>query len=344
PGDGLWAVGRDEALRFDPGNASGCASTVFADTLWGANIVFSHEGIVRPDRTVVLCSHYDAHNSGDPDAAPGADDNASGTAAVLEAARALRGASLERTVEFVFFDGEEIGLLGSRRYVAELPPADPGIDGVINLDMIGRDYGGGVRVEVSGRESSPDTSLAGLVIDTAALLDLDLDPAFLTGRSPTSDHKPFWDLDGVPAILLIEGAYWDNPHYHDASDVASYCDFDFITEIARAAAVSAARLAGLISPDPLPGDVVLHQNFPNPLWGDTRIRFELPARAMTEMAVYDAAGRRVRTLMRQAAGPGPGEYAWDGTDDAGKDLASGVYFLRLRSGGAERSRKLVILR
>jgi hypothetical protein len=343
-GTGIWAAGRDEATRFDPEDAADCATTVFADTLWGANVVFSREGAVHPERTVVLCSHYDSYNKSGLDYAPGADDNATGTAAVLEAARALRDVSLERTVEFIFFDGEEIGLLGSTHYVDLLPPVDPGIDGVINLDMIGIDYGGGVRVELSGRASSPDTALVSLVIDMISLLDLDLDPGVLTSRSPTSDHKPFWELDGVPAILLIEGQYWNNPHYHSSSDIADYCDFDFVTEVARAAAVSAAQLAGLISPDPLPGTVVLHQNFPNPLWGHTRIRFELPVRGMTELAVYDAAGRRVRTLMRCTAGPGPGEYAWDGTDDAGRNLASGVYFLRLRAGTAERTRKLVIIR
>lgn len=344
PGTPVWAVGRDEALRFDRDDPGDCATTLFADTLWGANIVFSLEGEVDPERTVVLCAHYDSRNSGDPGAAPGADDNASGTAAVIEAARALRGVSLERTVAFALFDGEEIGLLGSRRYVELLPAADPGIEGVINLDMIGRDYGGGRRLELAGRTASVDTGLVSLVMETAVALDLDIEPAFLVSRSPTSDHKPFWDLDGVPAILLIEGEYWNNPHYHAASDIAAYCDFDFITEIARAAAASAARLAGLISPDPLPGAVVLRQNFPNPLWGDTRIRFELPVRAMTELAVYDAAGRRVRTLMRRQAGPGPGEFAWDGKDDRGRDLASGVYFLRLRSGAAERSNKIVIIR
>lgn len=340
----VWAVGRDEALLFDPDDAADCAATVFSDTLRGANIVFSLEGSVHPDRTVVLCSHYDSKSSTDPENAPGADDNASGTAAVLEAARALRSAALERTVDFVFFDGEEIGLLGSRHYVGLLPPYDPGIEGVINLDMLGRDYGGGVRLEIAGRVSSPDTGLVSLVSDVTALLGLDLDPHFLTSRSPTSDHKPFWVLDGVPAIILIEGEYWNNPYYHTASDVAANCDFDYMTGIARAAAVSAAALAGLISSDPLPGTVVLHQNFPNPLWGDTRIRFELPGRMMTELAVYDVTGRRVRTLMRRYAGPGPGEYAWDGTDDSGRDLASGVYFLRLRAGTAERTRKLVIIR
>jgi hypothetical protein len=344
PGGQAWAVGRDEALRFDPLMTGDCATTLFADTLWGANIVFSLEGKLHPDRTVVVCSHYDSRNSGDPDNAPGADDNGSGTGAALEAARVLRDISLERTVEFVFFDGEEIGLLGSRHYVDLLPPFDHGVAGVINLDMIGRDYGGDARVEIAGRPDAVDTQLVSLVIETSSALGLDLDPAFLTDRLPMSDHVPFRDLEGVPAILLIEGEYWNNPHYHSASDIAGYCDFDFVTEIARAATVSAVRLAGLISVEPIPDDVVLYQSFPNPMWGDARIRFDLPERVMTELTVYDAAGRRVRTLMKRTAGPGPGEYAWDGTDDSGRDLASGVYFLRLRAGAAERTCKIVILR
>jgi hypothetical protein len=211
--------------------------------------------------------------------------------------------------------------------------------------MIGRDYGGGVMLEISGRDEPQDSALGALVTETAALLQVDLECRFLEGRPPpTSDHKAFWEIEGVPAILLIEGEYYNNPHYHSNSDVAQYIDYDYVTGVVRAAAGTVARLAGLISYDPLPPTAVLHQNFPNPMFNYTRIRFELPERVPVDLTLFDLKGREVAVLIRDTVGPGRIEYAWDGRNSSGDDTASGVYFLRLTAGGTERVRKVVILR
>lgn len=344
PSDTIWAVGRNMPLRLEFGGpVAVCRQWELADTIWGENIIFGSTGQTLPDEKVVICAHYDSRNWEDPYSAPGADDNASGCAGVLEIARVFAGATFERSVEYILFDGEEIGLIGSRYYVAERD-TDLTIDAVINLDMIGRDYGGGVTLQIAGRDDPLDSALAALIIDMAGFLQLDLDCNYLYGISPTSDHKAFWEIEGVPAILLIENEYRDNPHYHDHSDIADYIDFDYMTDVVKAAAGSAAERAGLIRTDPLPSTVVLHQNFPNPLFNHTRIRFELPSRLPVDLIMFDAAGRKVVVMIRDTLGEGRHEYAWDGRDHSGEPVASGVYFLQLRAGGAERICKVVVIR
>jgi flagellar hook assembly protein FlgD len=91
-------------------------------------------------------------------------------------------------------------------------------------------------------------------------------------------------------------------------------------------------------------DRMLAQNHPNPFGSSTRIRFALPAANEVTLAVYDIAGRLVRTL---AQGPmNAGDYAlhWDGRDERGDDVTAGIYFYRLEGTGIDETRKMVLLR
>ena len=91
---------------FKPGNLQG-----FKDGLT-ANVIATLPGKVNPELVYIISSHYDSVDRG-----PGADDNTSGTTAMLEAARVMQGLELPFTVVFAAFTGEEAGLLGSREYV-----------------------------------------------------------------------------------------------------------------------------------------------------------------------------------------------------------------------------------
>lgn len=344
PPDTVWAVGMNTPLRLEfRETAIGCRVWELADTIWGENLIFTQEGRSLPGEKVVVCAHYDSRNWQDPYCAPGADDNASGCAGVLEVARVFADASFEKSVEYILFDGEETGLLGSRYYVAQRD-TDIVFDAVLNLDMIGRDYGGGSVVDVAGRDEPLDSALAALFIEMSEFLQLDLDARYLYTSSPTSDHKAFWEIEGVPAILMIENEYYNNPNYHACTDVADNMDFDYVTDIVKTVAGSAARLAGLIQTDPLPSSVVLHQNFPNPLFNHTRIRFELPSRLQVELTLFDLTGRVILVMIDDSLEGGRHEYAWDGRGSTGEAVASGIYFLRLRAGSTDRTRKVVIVR
>lgn len=84
---------------------------------------------------------------------------------------------------------------------------------------------------------------------------------------------------------------------------------------------------------------------PNPFAGETRVVFDAPGDAgMVELAVYDVAGRLVRTLASGPVERGRHEVVWDGKDSGGSDVAAGVYFVRLEAGGAARTEKAVVVR
>jgi hypothetical protein len=88
----------------------------------------------------------------------------------------------------------------------------------------------------------------------------------------------------------------------------------------------------------------LHANHPNPFNPSTTIRYELGAAADVRLRVFDAAGRRVRTLVDAREGAGPHAVVFDGRDDAGRPMASGVYFYRLEAGAYAQTRKMVLLK
>ena len=89
---------------------------------------------------------------------------------------------------------------------------------------------------------------------------------------------------------------------------------------------------------------VLHPNRPNPFNPSTEIRFELARRGRARLAVYDPSGRHVRDLVDGILGAGHAHATWDGTDGAGRAVASGIYFCRLTSGGQSAVQRLVLLR
>ena len=98
-------------------------------------------------------------------------------------------------------------------------------------------------------------------------------------------------------------------------------------------------------PDGLPSAAcVLHAPSPNPFNPVTTIRFELRAAGPVRLEVYDLAGRRVATLVREHLGAGAHEVQWRGTDDDGLRAASGVYICRLQAGGLTENRRLALVK
>jgi hypothetical protein len=85
-------------------------------------------------------------------------------------------------------------------------------------------------------------------------------------------------------------------------------------------------------------------NYPNPFNPSTTIRYELPSASLIELAVYDVQGRLVRTLASGPAAAGPHQTAWNGRDQRGNPVASGVYYLRLAASGETMTRKMVLLK
>ena len=93
-----------------------------------------------------------------------------------------------------------------------------------------------------------------------------------------------------------------------------------------------------------PSRFSLSQNCPNPFNQSTRIEFALATSAFVVLDIYDVLGRRVRTLVSQPLSPGYKSVLWDGTDDEGNDVTSGVYFYKLKADASVHSKKMLLLK
>ena len=193
---------------------------------------------------IVLGAHYDhlGHGHGGNSLArehetgqvhPGADDNASGVAAVLEAAAALAQAEHRRPVALAFWSGEELGLLGSSRFLEEGTLPSARIAAYLNLDMVGRVREN--RLNVQGVGSSPDWT--GLI--EAANVPVGFDLALQADPYLPTDSATFYNA-GIPTANLFSGAHED---YHRPSDSPDKLDYEALRDVARFTALLVRRIA-----------------------------------------------------------------------------------------------------
>jgi len=235
-GDSLFAaftaLGLDD-VRFEP--------FTFL-TYSSRNVVAEITGETYPDDIVILCGHYDSISpvATRQTLAPGADDNASGTAAVLEAARILAAFPLDFTVRFLAFSAEEWGLFGSRAHAASARLAGERILGVINMDMIA--YADALPEDLQIIVDPASGWLADLYLDAAANYGPVGATKTVDASFVYSDHSPFWDV-GYRALLAIEDNPLHNPYYHQTSDTLDKLDIDFFTSATRASLGLLSELA-----------------------------------------------------------------------------------------------------
>lgn len=214
-----------------------------------ANVVAEKPGSGPDAKLVYVTAHLDSvnHRDGSAAPAPGADDNASGSAGVLEIARLLAGKDNKHDLRLVLFGGEEQGLHGSTQLVAALPPADRDrIAGVINMDMIGSRNGDGpASVMLEGGQVS--VPVMNLLADCAHQhTDLEVE----TSLNPyASDHVPFINA-GLPAVLTIEGADSSNHAIHTGKDTAEKIDDVLMRDIVAMNVVATAHLCGIVGEPP----------------------------------------------------------------------------------------------
>ena len=240
--------------------------------LEGRNLIAAIPGSQPELSPILVCAHYDSVAG-----SPGADDNASGVAALLECARALSGATLRRPVEFAALDMEEGqplegALLGGRALAEEVKRGRP-YEGVYNLEMIGYTSGPGTQRFPTGfRFLFPGVYrtvrslgfrgdlLAAVALGRSRVLSRRLVKAAAKwvpelGVVPVearwwmaipdllrSDHAPFWRA-GMPAIMLTDTANFRSPHYHKATDTPDTLDYDFLLRVTRALVATVAQHA-----------------------------------------------------------------------------------------------------
>lgn len=192
------------------------------------NIVAEQTGADDPSRIVVVGAHFDTVNN------PGADDNGTGTALVMEMARVLSPHRPRRTIRYVLFDREEQGLVGSGAYVDA--HADETIMFALTADMVGHDSGA-YGMDIYGTPSS-----SAIVNGVAAAMGTygdGLNPFVNIGTFSFSDHWSF-ESAGIPACVIIERCFSCNANYHtpnDAVDVApDYITYPMVADLLRTTA------------------------------------------------------------------------------------------------------------
>jgi hypothetical protein len=339
-GDRFEAAGYEVVLQNFSHSAFGAPVT-------STNVIAVKTGTVAPEEILVVGAHYDSRSESSVLPAPGAEDNASGTAAVIHLAELLADFKSERTIHFIAFGCEEYGLRGSTHYVNEALGAGNQIVGALTMDMISAwvdDFGVWV-------ESTPP------YIDLVTLVEDNVDQWTSLPRTRHldafgSDHMPFIN-NGIPAILAIEEDWAAYAPYHRSTDTFDKVDAALGTQITRSIAGCIADVAGIYRDVSVGGPEVpttrstrltLHDAVPNPFNPRTTLVFDLPTPGTTRLEIFDLRGRRVRTLMSTSLGAGPHQRTWDGLDDTGKSVASGVYSARLTHPEGIRTRRLTLVR
>jgi Zn-dependent M28 family amino/carboxypeptidase len=299
------------------------------------NVVATIAGRVVPEKEIIAGGHHDSYSS-NLLAAPGADDNASGTAAALEMARVLQawGYMPASTLRFITFAAEEAGLRGSGDYSTRARAANREITAMLNFDMIGH------RLSAQGDRDLYLVWYTGA--ETLARLDSQmtrhyttLTPVLTTSYRSGSDSYRFWER-GYPAVFSIERDF--SPFYHSPQDISDTLDFEYAAEIVRAGLATVLYLDRESRPVavPVPPVFSLAQNFPNPFNPGTSIRYSLATQERVTLTVYDMLGRQVAVLVAGEMSAGPHTARWDASD-----TASGIYVCRLTTGNRVETIKMV---
>jgi aminopeptidase YwaD len=222
------------------------------------NILGVKRGETSPDRVVILGAHYDTVPG-----SPGADDNASGIAVLLEVARNIQKISLGSTLKLIAFGLEEYGYVGSLHYAERAKREREEILGMISLEMVGftgpkQDYPSylnpkyypavGDFIGILGNENSKALLEAVRRTFKTRIPQLPSEFLLVPGNGAgmeevrSSDHSPFWDR-GFPALLVTDTAFLRNPNYHLHSDTMETLDFEFMRKVAFAVYHSVVELA-----------------------------------------------------------------------------------------------------
>ena len=201
-------------------------SSIAAPTATGHNVVAYSKKFRKRRNTIVVCAHHDhlgyneyggSRYTGPQAIHNGADDNASGVAAMMELARSLKPG--RNNLLFIAFSGEEMGLIGSKHFVKNIPVSLSKINYVINIDMLGRVDSQSRTLVINGTGTSPawKSTLTGLKTDTNRIRVTTTE----SGLGP-SDHASFY-LENIPVLHFFSGQHED---YHKPSDDEALINYE----------------------------------------------------------------------------------------------------------------------
>jgi hypothetical protein len=306
----------------------GCDSA-WLDTFrtdYAPNAAGLKRGTVNPDKYYIVCAHADATSETPRAYSPGCEDNASGVAAVLELARVLADMTVENSLLYCVFAGEEQGLVGSDSLARRARDRGDSIRLAINFDMISYGRENRDSTVIYGARNSPNSEAFVTFFRAQADTFTELKHYATIENTPQarSDHYSFWKY-GFPAI---RGGYHDRtPLYHYTGDTIGpqyyvQCGTNNVpmeTEVVKALVATVAKLVGAtpaVGVKESQRRAVQRPDAASVIRGVLRLSWSEPA------TLHDAVGRRVMVL-----GPGANDVS---------RLAPGVYFARGAEGAARR--------
>ena len=323
------------------------------------NIIGTIPGDGKPDSIIVIGGHMDAclwnKQQGflpDQSWAPGADDNGTGTAAVLEIARVLKKykARFRWTLKFVAFSGEEQWEVGSKHWVnSVVSPKRMKLHSFFNIDMIGF------------HKPSVDSNLMYVVPNTASQhisrmadsvnqwYDLNLYLNTTVKNNQSGDHTPFWEknYDGVMISEAAQEDIWDNdayPCYHTVCDTIGNIMFGLVKRTTQMVLGAATTFAHPVSVTP----VAEPRSVPGPL-PEAHLTIQQVANGWTISLPLDAAGSflAIRSLngreITRLSVQGKTVF-WNGKDRSGTRVATGVYVLMQKTRKRTSSARICVAR
>lgn len=210
------------------------------------NIIVEKRGINNPEEIIIVGAHYDTSST------PGADDNASGVAGVIELSRFFSNEKIDRTIRFVAFANEEFfrtSQMGSWIYAKEIKKRNENIIAMISLEMIGyysNDFNSQRYPLFLGPFYPNKGNFITIVSDfNSSWLGKDIQklfkrhsefpikklaaPSFITGVD-WSDHWSFWE-EGYPAIMITDTSFFRNKNYHELSDTWDTLDYKKMSKV-----------------------------------------------------------------------------------------------------------------
>ena len=326
------------------------------DTIAG-NVIALQKGTLYPDEYIIVCSHYDACYmypiSSDkydviviPGITPGADDNASGTAGVIEIARILSKHKFKRSIIYINFNAEEIGLFGSMSYVSRCKNEEKNILGVFNLDMIGYNPIG-KPLEIFYNDSPPINKDFAKYFNEVANLYLPEIPALPnTGQrnleAGLGDDAVFISYD-YPAMYMGDVLGSENPCYHMLCDTigigkedAGVNSMELVKGYTQATLVAIAELAEYDGVGILEDDIYDISIVPNPAENDFSIIFNNTESQNISIELISIDGKNILDIYSGFASAEQHIYKVD------KKLASGTYLVKFAIKGKTAIRKVIV--
>lgn len=304
-------------------------------SLSGQNVYAIQEGTLYPDEYIMICAHYDAVDY------VCADDNASGCAAVIEAARIFKDLEFEYSIIYAFWDEEEIGLIGSEAYAVEAASNGDIIHSVINMDMISWDSDMDMVAELHSSYNANSIDLADYMVEVNSIYGIEINPVIELPGTTYSDHSSFWN-HGYPSVLVIEEYYGGdfNPYYHteqDQIDILNMPYFHAMSKLSIASLASKAEMDVNVGSKELRVSNTQLQIFPNPASHNTRILCQLDQNDEAQITLLNNMGQMIAVLYQ-------GEIPVENyqINLPLNDLSRGIYFVKVESEHGVSTEKLMV--